>query len=250
MTRTVGDIMSGRSRCGAVFAPPDGRAGSHPVSIAKEEPEDVEALIAALREAARQAGVQRDDPMMPLLSAFARSIRFLGTRTTKSDGIIAEMSERMINALQLSRQSADSEIARFQAGIALTETVTIQRIADNIARAADRALTRRVTVLQWSRVAWAAAILVSLTVGSLVGGYWWGHETTLGSIQETDTGLQIAFQNGAGDARKWLDLMQWNTLSNALGQCTGGSVSIQDGRKACNVPLWIEPPQPQSTPGQ
>jgi hypothetical protein len=235
---------------GAALAPPDGRSGSSPVPVSKDAPEDVEALIAELREAARHAGIQRDDPMMPLLTTLAHQIRFLANRTAKSDRVVADMSERIIDALQQSRHAADTEIARFQAGIAQTEAVTIQRIADNIARAADRALTRRVTILQWNRVAWAAAILVCLTMGSLAGGYWWGRDTALSSIHETEAGLQVAFENGADAAQKWLDVMQWNDIADALAQCTEETVSIQGGRKACNVPLWIEPPQPPPPPGQ
>lgn len=252
MSTTIGGSRTGGGavpQSGAALAPPDGRSGSSPVPVSKDAPEDVEALIAELREAARHAGIQRDDPMMPLLTTLAHQIRFLANRTAKSDRIVAEMSERIIDALQQSRQAADAEIARFQAGIAQTETVTIQRIADNIARAADRALTRRVTILQWNRVAWAAAILVVLTVGSLVGGYWWGRDTALSSIHETEAGLQVAFENGAPAAQTWLNLMQWNDIASALAQCTEAALSIQGGRKACNVPLWIEPPPPPPPPG-
>ena len=253
MSRPFGGRGTGHAappQSGAALAPPDGRSGSSPVPVSKDAPEDVEALIAELREAARLAGIQRDDPMMPLLTTLAHQIRFLANRTAKSDRVVAEMSERIIDALRQSRQAADTEIARFQAGIAQTEAVTIQRIAYNIAAAADRALTRRVTILQWNRVAWAATILVCLTVGSLVGGYWWGRDTALSSIHETEAGLQVAFENGASAAQTWLNLMQWNTITSALAQCTEAAVSIQGGRKACTVPLWIEPPQPQTPPGQ
>jgi hypothetical protein len=233
---------------GTALAPADGRSAPSPVPVSKDATEDVEALIAELREAARHAGVQRDDPMMPLLTTLAHQIRFLANRTATSDQVAKETSAKIIEALQQSRQVADTEIARFQAGIAATETVTIQRIADNIAKAADRALTRRVAVLQWSRIAAAAFILVVLTVGCLGGGYWWGRDTAIASIHETETGLQVAFEAGAGAAQKWLDLMQWNNITDALSQCTGGAVSVQLGRKACTVPLWIGPPQPSLPP--
>lgn len=217
--------------------------------ISQDAPEDVEALIAELREAARHAGIQRDDPMMPLLTTLAHQIRFLANRSAQSDRIATETSERILKALQQSHQATDAKIARFQAGIAQTETVTIQRIADHIAGAADRALTRRVTILQWDRVAWAAIALVFLTVGCLVGGYWWGRDSALSSIHETEAGLQVAFETGAGAAQHWLDLMQWNNITNALDQCTGPAVSIQNGRRACQVPLWIQSPQPGPPPG-
>jgi hypothetical protein len=238
------------SQSGAALAPPDGQSGSPPVPVSKDAVEEAEALIAELREAARHAGVQRDDPMMPLLTSLAHQIRFLANRTARSDRVATETSERIIDALRQSRQTADTEIARFQAGIKQAEAVTIRSIADDIARAADRALTRRVTILQWNRIAWAAAFLVCLTLGSLGGGYWWGRDTTLSSIHETEAGLQVAFETSVGAAQTWLNLMQWNDIAGALAQCTGPAVSIQSGRKACNVPLWTEPPQPSSPPGR
>ena len=89
-----------------------------------------------------------------------------------------------------------------------------------------------------------------LTVGSLAGGYWWGRSTALASIHETEGGLQVAFEAGAGAAQKWLSLMQWNNITDALSLCTGSALYVQLGRKACSVPLWVEPPQPSSPPLQ
>jgi hypothetical protein len=235
---------------GAASAPSDGRVGSAPVPVSPDAPEDVEALIAELREAARHAGVQRDDPMMPLLTALAHQIRFLAKRNAQSERIATETSERILSALHRSHQVADAEIDRFKAGIAATETITIQRIADSIAKTADRALTRRVAVFQWQLVLGAAGILVLIAAGCLGGGYWWGRDNTLASVHETETGLQTAFAESPAAAQKWLDLMRWNPIIDALGQCTGAAVSTQDGRKACNVPLWIEPPHPGPSPQQ
>ncbi|MBW4025595.1 MAG: hypothetical protein HIU92_21195 [Proteobacteria bacterium] len=211
---------------------------------------EVEPLLADLREAARRAGIQRDDPMMPLLTAFAQQIRFLATRNAQSEQVAHATSQKILNALTEARQTADSEIARFRKGIAATESDTIKQIAAGIAEAAKHALTRRVVILQWSRIGATALILVVLTVGSLAGGYWWGRSTALASIHETEAGLQVAFEAGAGAAQKWLDLMQWNRITDALSQCTGSALYVQLGRKACSVPLWIEPPQPSPPPLQ
>ena len=229
-------------------APARDHVAASVVPAAPDPAVDVEALIAELREAARHAGIQRDDPMMPLLTTLAHQIRFLANRTATSDRVARETSAKIIDALQQSRQTADTEIARFQAGIAQTETATIQRIADNIAKAADLALTRRVAVLQWQLVLGAAGILFFVAASCLGGGYWWGRDTALAGIHETEAGLQVAFEAGAGAAQKWLDLMQWNNITDALSQCTGSALSVQLGRKACTVPLWIGPPQPPPPP--
>ena len=86
---------------------------------------EIEPLLADLREAARRAGIQRDDPMMPLLTAFAQQIRFLATRNAQSEQVAQATSQKILNALTQARQTADSEIARFREGIAATESDTI-----------------------------------------------------------------------------------------------------------------------------
>jgi hypothetical protein len=241
----------GRGRvASAALAPADGRSAASPVPVAKDATEDVETLIAELREAARHAGIQRDDPMMPLLTTLAHQIRFLANRTSTSDRVATETSAKIIDALHQSRQAADTEITRFQAGIAQTEAFTIERIADSIAKTADRALTRRVAILQWQLVLGAAGVLFFVAASCLGGGYWWGRDNTLASVHETEAGLKIAFEGSFSAAVHWLQLMQWNDINQALGQCTSTATFVQAGRKACNIPLWIEPPHPGPPPQQ
>lgn len=36
--------------------------------------------------------------------------------------------------------------------------------------------------------------------------------------------------------------MTWNDVQDALAQCHGDAVYTQFGRRACDVPLWIEKP--------
>jgi hypothetical protein len=77
---------------------------------------------------------------------------------------------------------------------------------------------------------------------ALGGGYWWGSSTAQAAIHETEAGLQAAFNDGPEAARLWLALMLWNDPTHALAQCSGYAGFVQDGRKACTVPLWIEKP--------
>jgi hypothetical protein len=41
-----------------------------------------------------------------------------------------------------------------------------------------------------------------------------------------------------------LNLAAWNDPKQALAQCGKDNTSVQSGRRACFVPLWIEPPKP------
>ena len=203
---------------------------------------EVEKLLNELREAVRRAGIQRDDPMMPLLTAMAHAIRFLGERTSRSDRIAQETSTQTIDTLLQGRLTADAETARFQAGLASTEADIIQRVGTAIAHSADVALTRRIRVFDRNTALSAAAALFIVAGACLGGGYWWGHRVAADDIHQTELDLQAAFADGPATARMWLGLMQWNSLADALTHCHDPTTtSVEDGRRGCAIPLWIEP---------
>jgi len=94
----------------------------------------------------------------------------------------------------------------------------------------------------------AAAVLFGSVLGAFAGGYWWGSSAAQAAIHETETGLQAAFNNGPKAAQDWLNLMTWNDVVYSLSLCRGNGISIQHGRTACMVPLWIEKPVPAPPP--
>jgi hypothetical protein len=205
---------------------------------------ETERLLDELRSAVKTAGLEPDDVMMPLVTAFARSIRFMAERGSTSDRMLAAAAERINAALIEARRTADAEAERFNASILATETTIIQRIAGSIAASADKALTRRVQVFDRNTALWAAGALFGTAVACLVGGYVWGSNVAEADIHETEAGLRVAFSNSPADAKNWMLLMQWNNVSEALRTCKSPNEAIVDhGRKACALPLWIEKPQ-------
>ena len=205
---------------------------------------ETEKLLDELRRAAKAAGAEPDDPMMPLVTAFAQSIRFMAERGSMSDRVLASASERINTALVEARRTADAEAERFSASILATETNIIQRIAGSIAASADKALTRRVEVFDRNTALWAAAALFGTAIAFGVGGYVWGSNVARTEIQETEVGLRDAFSHSGADANNWMLLMQWNDLSEALSGCKSAPQAIIDhGRHACMVPLWTDSPQ-------
>ena len=175
-------------------------ASAHADPPAPDQTFDVEQLIGELREAARGAGLQRGDPMMPLLVAFARSIRFLAQRNAASDQTVADASQRISDALLLARQVAATETDRFHAELAAAEAATVARISTAIADSADAALTRRVRVFDRTAAFLAAFVLVVTAAGCLAGGYWWGSHRAYADINETAAGLRAAFRESVQDA--------------------------------------------------
>ena len=208
---------------------------------------DMAELVAQMRIAARQAGIDDDGPLTPLLDAMMLTLERLGALTDRNARITTEHAAALSTALRDARQAADAETQRFYASLEAAKAKTVRDIADHIARSADAALTRRVRVFDRNTALTAAAVLAGGILIALGGGYGWGSLTALAGIHETEASLRVAFDNGPQAARTWLDLMLWNDPANALARCRGSAVSIQGGRRACQVPLWIDPPPPGST---
>lgn len=207
-------------------------------------------LVAQMRAAARQAGIEDDGPLTPLLKAFMRTLENLGELTDRQERTSINLADALKAALLEARHSADAETERFRVGLAAAKLGIIDEISDNIARKADAAFTRRVRVFDRNTALLAAGALVAAVVVAFAGGVWWGNSTAEASIHQTQAGLVAAFNGGPDTARLWLDLMTWNNPIDALAQCTRNFslTFIQDGRRACQVPLWIGPPAPQPPP--
>nr|AGO88385.1 protein of unassigned function [Methylobacterium oryzae CBMB20] len=123
--------------------------------------------------------------------------------------------------------------------------MTVAEVAGAIGDAANRTLVRRVVIHDLRMAAWAAAALVIILLGVSAGSY------TLGATQagerylSADAAVQSALTSGGpATAKRWRDLMAWNDLVQAEAICVRvGNTAKIDGRAACAIPLWTEPPQ-------
>ena len=244
VNRTLVDALRERQARRLLTASEDA-AGSRaalppPNDAAADGEADMAALIERMRAAARQAGIDDDGPLTPLLEAFKLTLACLGSLTDRNARISADHATALAAALDQARRAADAETARFRAGLDAAKAETIRDVATHIARSADAALTRRVRVVDRNSVLVAAGVLVGSILAAGAGGYWWGSSSATAAVRETEVGLRAAFQNGPTAARDWLNLMTWNDPEQALAQCHGGV--MQAGRRECDVPLWIEKP--------
>ena len=210
---------------------------------------DMAELVDRMRVAARQAGIDDDGPLTPLLETIMLTLARLGALTDRNARITTEHAAALAATLSQARQAADAETERFHAYLDAAKAETVRDVAYHIALSADAALTRRVRVFDRNSALFAAAVLVGSILAALAGGYWWGDSNATAAVHETEAGLQIAFSNGPDAARDWLNLMTWNNPEKALAQCHGAAVSVQQGRRACGVPLWIEKPVTPPPPG-
>jgi hypothetical protein len=98
----------------------------------------------------------------------------------------------------------------------------------------------------------AGFILCAVAVASISFGAWWGRSSADAAFRETEAGLREAFIDGPESAHAWRALMQWNDLRSSLATCEAapGRIHVQDGRRWCQIPMWIEnianpqPPRP------
>jgi hypothetical protein len=174
---------------------------------------------ADVRAAAERAGL-RQDPYGQVLEALSTAL-----------GLFPQIVQQFEGAVERGRQPLDD--------------ATLDRLlraavsgADRRAAALARARTGRTAVL-------ASIALVLVGGAGLAGGYWWGRADAFSTYRTTDAGLAAAFRDGPGIATRWLDLMRWNSLPEALKACDRGQAFTdqQSGRRACSLPLWLEPPK-------
>jgi hypothetical protein len=181
---------------------------------------------------------------MPLIHAFGHTLRYLSARTEQSDSVAIAESQRIVQAVSRNRRAIEAETIRFCAEFAKTEADKVQHIATAIVEAADAAWTRRVRVFDRNTAMLAGFILFAVGALCLAGGAWWGHSRAYADIHETEAGLRQAFRDGPDTARAWRELIEWNDLRGSLLACkeVQGRIHIQDGRRWCEVPLWLQKP--------
>lgn len=205
---------------------------------------DVDTILRSLEDALRRAGVQRDDPTMPLFDVIAHIVRFADERSGISDQVLREATQRIADALAASESAAKAETARFKAELRAVEGATIQRISHEIAASADKALTARVRLLSWWTFLASVFLFGSAIACAYILGDWRGSARAYAGIHETEQHLTDAFAEGTVGADIWWILMRANSnITRAIEACHEPENRLPTARgRACRVPLWLEPP--------
>lgn len=210
----------------------------------KPVPQHLDALIRQMHQAAKISGIEQNDPLAPVLEAIIGFMKHIDNKALEQEYIVQAYVSEATNLLKLTQVTSRMIAERYQKSIEERGARTIEIISAKIAESADRALARRVRVFDRNAAFVAVLMLVSSTLGGYFYGRWQGKRIADASIGITEINLQSAFNHGPQAANTWLQLMRWNNPRSALSYCHGSSVFIQNGRRACNVPLWIAPPLP------
>lgn len=174
----------------------------------------------SLAQGVEKAGLGRD-PYRFMMGALSQALGVLPAFMGKLDG-----------AIDHARQPIDPEAV--ERAVELLEQAAV-RGADQRAAALARAHNRR-TLLTYGGGC-AVAVVAALGVG-----FAWGQASANTAVHQTEQQLALAFKDGPANAATWATLMRSNDAGQMLATCSGLAVKTIEGRKACNMPVWLDPP--------
>ena len=124
------------------------------------------------------------------------------------------------------------------------DPASVERLAHAAASGAERNAAKLARAHALRTVLVAAGTLAGAVLVAGVGGFAWGYHSASNDWHAVGDGVQrAAFQRGSAAASTWLSLLNANDPTQALAGCTGSAVKVIEGRRACEVPMWLDPPR-------
>ena len=191
---------------------------------ADEASEAVRHAQAELERAVREGGLTKDPLRLPL-GALAVTLG-------------AQLKLHRANVVALQAVTSSFEAPR---------PPIDQAAVNRIEMAAANGAARRVDLLSrahfWRTAMLGAAAMASIAVAAGFGGYIAGRSKQVALTRDTEAGVSAAFRDSPASAAMWLNLMRSNDPAQALAECKGKAGTVIDGRRACSVPMWLDPPR-------
>jgi hypothetical protein len=171
----------------------------------------------------------------------ARSIERAGLRHDPYGQLMAAQSATLdVFPAMVRTLRAAVELARQP-----VDPAAVEQLAGAAASGAERNAARLARTHALRTVLVAAGAMAGAVLAAGVGGYAWGYRSASVEVHAVEAGVQqAAIQRGPRAASAWLDLMNANDPTQALAGCAGDAVKVIEGRRACDVPLWLDPPKP------
>jgi len=198
---------------------------------------DINRAIRHLKEAARQAGVRQDDPLAPLVVAFIRTIKALSEQASRSERATIEAGEQIADSILQCRTLIWEEKEQLYESLKQAETETVGRIAKEIVSKTEHVWKQRSARNSRRIKIVGGLMLVATAAASFVEGCVWTESGgRLAIYRDVQAGLAPS-----ADADLWHQLMEWNDISKAISACSSREPEkTQDGRRWCNLPVWLE----------
>jgi hypothetical protein len=193
-----------------------------------EAGEAVRHAQAELERAVREGNLTKD-PMRFALGALAVTLgaqhQLHVDNVRQLRAVVADVEQQMSAAIEVARQPVDP--------------TAIKRLETAAATGAARHAAELARAHRWRTIVIAAAVLVGGVVAGAAGGVLAERHSQIA----TEAGITAeAFSDGPAAAAAWLNLMRANDVVGTLATCTGKSVVVADGRRACGVAMWLDPP--------
>ena len=204
-------------------------------------PEDLSAAIrhaqAELERAVREGGLSRDPMRLPL-GALAVTLGAIEKLFLATVGQFRTTSEDLDHRLTVAVQRA----------IQPTDPGAMERLRIAAARGASQEVLALVRAHNRRTALAAGVVLTGSILFAGIVGFCWGRWSAESDIHETELTLSKAFRDGPEAASDWANLMTHNDLPTAMASCAGSRVVVQDGRRACAIPLWLDPAKERGPP--
>ncbi len=186
---------------------------------------------AELERAVREGGLSKDPMRLPL-GALAvtlgaqHQLHLANVRQLRA--VASDIEQQLSTALETARQPADP--------------AAVDRLEKAAARGADRRSAELARAHNLRTLLTYGGAFVAAVVAAAIGGAVWDHSNQVATVRSTEAGVSAAFRDGPAAAASWLNLMNWNDPVEALTACKGINLKVIEGRRACGLPLWLDPP--------
>jgi hypothetical protein len=207
------------------------------LSAAPDPLPQVEAARASLAAATEKAALT-GDPLEAVLEAM--SLLLLAKLS-----LYRADAQRSNQLLELIRREAGGACPLAYDGRHVAwETELISRLTPQLARATDRAVKARLWTIKFRTLSAVAVAVVAMTLIAMGGGYALGFGSgRTDRLHTQNTLLAAALRTGATGTAMWNQLMNDNDVRAAMVGCQNTTTRLS-GRRACSLPVWLDPPMP------
>ena len=210
------------------------------VTLSAPDPDELGVAIRAAQAQLEKAVIEgnlSNDPLRLPLAAMAMSL-----------GAQLKLFNAHFEQLQNASRRLDGHAASIKA--ISFDPKQLKVLEEAAVTGANRAARQFASAHNWRTLGILAGVLLGCVTLAALGGWWLGWQEGVDRFRFADTGLAEITSSNPALAAQWVNLMRWNNFDNLMDSCRGDRVAVDNptGRRACALPLWIEPPKSGSAP--
>ncbi|MPQ72839.1 hypothetical protein [Acetobacter senegalensis] len=186
----------------------------------------------SLIEVARHHGMRDDDPVMPLIVAWQASLEALHAQQNHLGELYIKAENEITYALQKRIEFSEKEAEQLNALAATIQVKMVSDIGNIIARESEKALTKRVKLIEARTICTFAAMLLISVIVTYSCGHWRGYnggafdkqreaDVALAELRLTETESEKLFSGKRKELELWGPIVRLNRLgdTHSLDNC-------------------------------